>query len=149
MREKRNLSRILSLNHPVYIQPQILLWQEGCVPGKVVSLKAFSTPTVGFYPTLSKKALSFPYVAGDSVPSQLQAFKFKTNQNNPFPWSIFVKNPTSPERSGSQNPESKCISASSAFLKLLGCSTEEAVLLWLLGEGKKPPGHQAIIPRPL
>lgn len=97
-------------------------------------LKAFCTPTVGFYPTLSKKASSFPYVAGGSVPSQLEAFKFKTKQNNPFlgnffPSSIFVKNLTSPERSGSQNPESKYVSASSALLKLLGCSAEEAVSL--------------------
>lgn len=60
------------------------------MPGKVVPLKAFRTPTVGFYPTLSKKASSFPYVAGGSVPSQLEAFKFKTKQNNPFLGSFFL-----------------------------------------------------------
>lgn len=121
-------------NHTVYIQPQNMLWQEGCVPGKVVPLKAFCTPTVGLNPAPSRKASSFPYVAGGSAPSQLEAFKFKTKQNNPFlgsffPSSIFVKNPISPERSGSRNPESKYVSASSALLKLLGCSGEEAAFI--------------------
>lgn len=103
------------------------------------------------YPTLSQKASSFPCVAGGSVPSQLEAFKFKTKQNNPFlgsffPSSIFVKDPMSPERSGSQNPESKYISASSALLKLLGCSGEQAVFIvtfWGVQQISWPSGHNS------
>lgn len=103
------------------------------------------------YPTLSQKASSFSWVAGGSVPSQLEAFKFKTKQNNPFlgsffPSSIFVKDPTSPERSGSQNPESKYLSASSALLKLLGCSGEQAVFIvpfWGIQQISWPSGHNS------
>lgn len=73
-------------------------------------------------------------MAGGSVPSQLEAFKFKTKQNNPFlgsffTSSIFVRSPTSPERSGSQNPESKCLRASFALLNRLGCSGKEAAFI--------------------
>lgn len=70
-------------------------------------------------------------MAGGSVPSKLEAFKFKTKENNPFlgsffPSSIFVRNPASPERSGWQNLENKCLRASFGLLSLLGCYGEEA-----------------------
>lgn len=70
-------------------------------------------------------------MAGGSVPSKLEAFKFKTKENNPFlgsffPSSIFVRNPASPERSGWQSLENKCLRASFGLLSHLGCYGEEA-----------------------
>lgn len=98
-------------------------------------------------------------MAGGSVPSQLEAFKFKTKQNNPFlgsffPSSIFVKSPTSPKRSGSQNPETKCLRAS--FASSVALAVLEGRLLLFVPrvtscEGQQVPlqGYGAIFPRPL